>query len=74
MELTYTQFIIYALIAQAILGALLGLVPLIMGRSKGQKSLGIGGYFATLVCSIISPLLGLIVVIVFIVLINRRSA
>lgn len=73
MELTYTQFYIAVIVAQVIIGALLGLIPLIFGRKRNQKKLGGYGFLATLVAGILSPLAALIAALIFVWVIGRKA-
>ena len=71
--LSYREFYIYVMIAGAILGALFGLVPLIIGRRKNRKRLGAYGFIASIVGGAIAPLLGLIVAGIFFWLVVREK-
>ena len=73
MELTYKEFFLYLIIAQVIIGALLGLIPLILGRKRNRARLGNYGFLATVVGGAISVLMGLIVVCIFVWLILRKK-
>jgi hypothetical protein len=74
MELTYSQFYLYVFIGQLILGVLFGLIPLILGKRRGKKRLGLNGFIATVAASALSPLIGLIVLGVFIWLIVSKPS
>ena len=65
VELTYREFYLYVIIGGAILGALLGLIPLILGRRRGKARLGMYGFVASIVAGALAPLLAIIVTAVF---------
>ena len=71
--LSYRELYIYVMIAGAFLGALFGLVPLIIGRRKNRKRLGVYGFIASIVGGAIAPLLGLIVAGIFFWLVIREK-
>ena len=64
-QLTYSEFYLYVIIGGAILGALLGLLPLILGRRRNKARLGMYGFVASIVSGAIAPLLSIIVVGIF---------
>lgn len=65
IELTYSEFYLYVIVGGAILGALLGLLPLILGRRRNKARLGMYGFVASIVSGAIAPLLSIIVVGIF---------
>jgi hypothetical protein len=65
IQLTYSEFYLYVIIGGAILGALLGLLPLILGRRRNKARLGMYGFVASIVSGAIAPLLSIIVVGIF---------
>ena len=73
VQLTFREFYVYVMIAGAILGALFGLVPLIVGRRRDRKRLGVYGFIASIVGGAIAPLLGLIVAGIFFWLVVREK-
>lgn len=73
MELTYSQFYLYLFLGQIVLGIILGLVPLLVGKSRGETRLGKYGFVATLVGCALSPLLGLIALGVSLWMIIRKK-
>ena len=73
MELTYTEFYIYFFFAQIVFGALIGFVPLFLGKKKNRDRLGKYGFLACVIGGAISPLIGLIVMCVFIWLILKKG-
>ncbi len=73
VHLTFKEFYLYLIIAQVIIGALLGLIPLILGRKRKQIRLGNYGFLASIVGGAISPLAALIIACVFTWLIARKK-
>lgn len=73
MEMSRTQFYIYALIGQVILGILIGLIPFILGRRRNQQRLGTYGLIASIVAGALSPLAAIIAAAVFSWLIVRKK-
>jgi MFS family permease len=71
--LSYRELYIYVMIAGAIVGALFGLVPLIIGRRKNRKRLGVYGFIASIVGGAIAPLLGMLVAGLFFWLVVREK-
>ena len=49
IELTYRQFYIYVIIGGAILGAIFGIIPLLLGRKRNKARLGVYGFIASIV-------------------------
>ena len=73
MEMSRSQFFIYAFIGQVIFGILLGLIPFFLGRRRGEPRLGLYGLIASIVAGALSPLAALVVVGVFSWLIVRKK-
>lgn len=65
IELTYREFYLYVIIGGAILGALLGLIPLILGRRKNKPRLGLYGFLVSIVAGALAPLFALVVAGIF---------
>lgn len=65
IELTYREFYLYVIIGGAIVGALFGLIPLILGRRRNKARLGMYGFLASIVAGGIAPLLAIVVVAIF---------
>jgi MFS family permease len=65
IELTFREFYLYVIIGGAILGALLGIIPLVLGRRRNRARLGWYGFIASIVGGAIAPLLALIVTAIF---------
>ncbi len=74
IELTYREFYLYVIIGGAILGALFGLIPLILGRRRNKARLGMYGFLASIVSGGIAPLLGIIVAAIFLWLIVKDKS
>ena len=72
IALTFREFYIYVIIGGAILGALFGLIPVILGRRHGKPALGWYGLVASVVAGALAPLLSIIVVAIFGWLIVRK--
>lgn len=71
----YTQQHLYTIIAiQAVLGFVLGLIPLLLSFKRKRHSLGYVALGVSLTLALLSPLLSLIASIIFIVLIVRKPA
>ena len=60
-QLTYSEFYLYVIIGGAIVGALLGLLPLLLGRRRNKARLGMYGFVASIVSGAIAPLLSILV-------------
>ena len=73
IQLTFQQFYLYVILGGALLGALFGLVPLLMGRRRNKARLGLYGFIASIVGGALAPLLGLIVAGVFAWLVVREK-
>jgi len=65
IEFTYREFYLYVIIGGAILGALLGLIPLLLGRRRNKGRLGLYGFIASIIAGAIAPLLSIVVVAIF---------
>ena len=74
MELTTTQLYTYVIIGQIIVGALLGLIPFFVGRSRGNARLGKYGFLATLIAGLLSPLAALVAVGISVWMIVKKPA
>lgn len=74
MELTTTQLYTYVIIAQIVIGALLGLIPFFVGRSRGNARLGKYGFIATLIAGLLSPLAAIIAVAISVWMIVKKPA
>ncbi|HMJ07567.1 MAG TPA: hypothetical protein VK468_01095 [Pyrinomonadaceae bacterium] len=65
MQISYREFYFYIMIAGAIIGLVLGLIPLILGRRRGYTRLGVYGLIASTVCGAIAPVISVVIVAVF---------
>src|SRR5690349_5687041 len=74
MEIPLYRFLVYLLIAQVIIGILLGLIPFFLGRNRGRSRLGNYGLLVSIIGGAVSPLLAIIAVIVFTWLIYKKPA
>jgi hypothetical protein len=73
IQLSTGQFYILALIIGAVLGALFGLVPLILGRKRNKGRLGLYGFVVSIVLGAATPLLSIIAVAIFVWLIVKKD-
>ncbi len=73
-QITYNQLYLYIAIAGLIVGALLGLIPLFLGRRNNKGRLGLYGFLASAVSGIVSPIISIIVAAVFTWLVLKKSA
>jgi MFS family permease len=71
IALTYREFYLYVLIGGAILGALFGIIPLVLGRRRNKRRLGFYGFLASIVGGAIAPLLAVVITAIFSWLIVR---
>lgn len=72
VHLTYNELLLYVVLGGAILGVLLGLIPLILGIKKKKRNYGVFGFFASIIGGAISPLVCVIAVAIFTWLILRK--
>lgn len=68
----FQQNFYYFLLGQLALGAILGAIPLLLGIKKGERNLGLIAFVTSIILATVSPLLCIIVTIVFIVIIVRK--
>lgn len=73
IALTYREFYLYVILAGALVGALLGLAPLLLGRRKNKARLGKYGFLASIATGAIAPFLALVVAAIFSWLILRED-
>ncbi len=73
INLTYREAILYLALFGIVVGALLGLIPLILGIKRKKRQYGIFGFLSSIVLGLISPILSIIVVAVFTWLILQKS-
>ncbi|HVF29610.1 MAG TPA: hypothetical protein VNA22_01520 [Pyrinomonadaceae bacterium] len=75
IELTYREFYLYIVIGGAVIGALLGIVPLMLGKRRGKSRIGWYGLIASAIAGgLAGPVLSLIVVAIFAVVLLRDTA
>ncbi len=70
----YQQNFYYIIAIQIVLGALLGAIPLILGIRNERRNLGLIGFVVTVVLATVSPIVALIVAIVFTFVVRRRDS
>ena len=73
IQLSVRQFYILALIIGAVLGALFGLFPLILGRKRNKGRLGLYGFVVSTVLGAATPILSIIAVAIFVWLIVKKG-
>ena len=74
IELTFREFYLYIVIGGAVIGALFGLVPVILGRRRGKARLGWYGLIASAGAGALAgPLLSIIVTGIFAWVITREN-
>jgi len=74
MEISLYRFLIYVLVAQLIVGTLLGLIPFFLGRRRGRISLANYGLLVSIIAGVVSPLFAIIAVAVYVWLIYKKPA
>ena len=62
--LSYNQLYVIVLVG-VVVGALLGLIPLMLGRKRNRARLGLYGFFASIVAGALSPIVAVVVVAIF---------
>jgi len=70
----YEQYFYYFIAAGIAIGLVLGSVPLLFGIRRGKRNLGILGLVMSAVTGAFSPLVAIIVAIVFTILIVRKPS
>ena len=65
----YEKYFYYLIAGGLVFGAIIGLIPLLLGIRHGKRNLGILALVITIIDSGISPLLGLITCVIFTVII-----
>lgn len=68
----FQQNFYYFLIGQLVFGAVIGAIPLLLGLKKGERKLGLIAFVTSVILATASPLVCLIVNIVFIVVLVRK--
>lgn len=70
---TFQQNFYYFLIGQLVFGAIIGSVPLLLGIKRQKRNLGLIAFITSIVLATVSPLISLIVCVVFIIVILRSG-
>ena len=71
---TYNQLWMIVIVG-VVVGALLGLIPLMLGRKRNKARLGQYGFLASTVAGALSPILAVIIVVVFsLMIVKGKSA
>lgn len=70
----YERYFYYILFADIGIGLLFGAVPLVFGIRRKKRNLGIIGFVTAGIVGVFSPILSIVVAVVFTVLILRKSA
>lgn len=65
--------LIYILLVDLALGALFGLIPLVLGIRRDRRRLGLYGFVASIAGGAVAPLLSIIIVAVFSWLIVKKK-
>ncbi len=68
----YVQYFYYILAGGVLIGLFFGAIPLMLGIKRNKKNLGLIGFFSSGVAGGFSPVLGLIVSAVFLILVLRN--
>ena len=69
----FQQNFYYFLLGQLIFGAVIGAIPLLIGIKKQKRNLGLIAFASSVLLATVSPLLCIIVTVVFIVFIVRKQ-
>ena len=69
----YDSYFYYIILGGVVFGLIVGIVPLVLGIKKGNRNLGLIAIVSVAILGALSPLLCLIVAIVFSVIIVVRS-
>lgn len=73
MQQLYQQYFYYILAAGIVIGLIFGAIPLIFGIKRGKRNLGLIGFILSGVAGAFSPLIAIILAVVFTVIILRKS-
>lgn len=69
----FQQNFYYFLLGQVVFGALIGSIPLLLGIKRGARDLGLIAFATSTILATVSPLLSIIVTIIFAVVIARKK-
>ena len=67
------QYFYYIIAAGVVIGLVFGSIPLILGIRRKKRNLGLAGFFLSGIAGAFSPLVAIIVSVVFIVLVVRSK-
>ncbi len=73
MQQLYQQYFYYILAAGIVIGLIFGAIPLIFGLKRGKRNLGLIGFILSGLAGAFSPLIAIILAVVFTVIILRKS-
>ncbi len=73
IKMTYYEALTYLALLGIVIGILLGLIPLILGIKKNNRSYGLFGFVTSIVTGMFSPILSIISVAIFTWLILRKA-
>ena len=69
----YDNYFYYIVAAGFVFGLLVGSIPLILGMKKGKRNLGIIAFVLVAILGAVSPLLCILVAVIFTVVISLKS-
>ena len=69
----YQQYFYYILTAGIVIGLVFGSIPLILGLRRKNRNLGLVGFVLSGVAGAFSPLIAVVVSVVFVVLVVRSA-
>lgn len=73
MQELYQQYFYYILAAGIGIGLIFGTIPLILGIKRKKRNMGLVGFILSGVAGAFSPLIAVVITIVFTVLILRKK-
>jgi hypothetical protein len=73
MQELYRQYFYYILAAGILIGLIFGAIPLILGIKRGKRNLGLLGFILAGLAGAFSPLIAIIISVIFIVLVLRKK-
>lgn len=73
MQVLYQQYFYYILAAGVLIGLFFGLLPLIFGIRRKKKNLGLLGFILSGLAGAVSPLIAIVVAVVFLVIVLRSK-
>lgn len=69
----FQQNFYYFLLGQLIFGAVMGAIPLLLGIKRQKRNLGLIAFATSIILALVSPLLCLVVAIVFSIYMVRKQ-